>query len=94
MDQFQWRTVILELLHVAPRFLANSKPRPEDKRIAPRCAAIYYHDNFLCVFPWDLLRIAILYTPVVAQNVIEIRMCLHLPILALDGPDLIFSLRP
>lgn len=74
MGRFQLRAVIMELLHVAPRFLASSKPRPEDKRTAPLRAAIYYHVNSLCVFPWNLLRFAILYTPVVAQNVIEIHM--------------------
>jgi hypothetical protein len=46
----------------------------------------------LFVYPCNLvLRFAILYTPAVAQNVIEIHMCLRLPIVILDGPGLTSS---
>jgi hypothetical protein len=49
-------------------------------------------DDSLGVSLQLVLRFAILYTPVVAQNVIEIHMCLHLPIVTLSGPGLILSL--
>ena len=52
--------------------------------------------TLLCIIATcvEIRYIAILYTTVVAQNVIGIHMCLHVPILTLDGPGLIFFLQP
>jgi len=82
------------LPRVAPRFLASLKLDRKTEKLLHHVLLFILMDDSICVFLQLVLRFAILYTHVVAQNVIEIHMCLHLPILTLDGPGLIFSLQP